>query len=151
FDIAIRRYEVVDGLIAYDDRKIPLNLRGENLRATMSLGRGRYTGDLASRRIRVMMAGYPPVEVDVAASFALNKSAIELKQVRITTGQSRAEFTGVLNDPRSPHGNLAVRSTVAIRDAVDLLHLPIARNGTATLDGQLSVALNDFGVTGKLT
>src|SRR5271165_6211343 len=30
-DVAIRRYEVVDGVVDYDNRIIPLNLRGENL------------------------------------------------------------------------------------------------------------------------
>src|SRR5207302_7985373 len=35
FNIAVRRYEVDDGLVVYDDRKIPLSIRGENLRAEM--------------------------------------------------------------------------------------------------------------------
>ncbi len=53
-NVAVRRYEVNDGLIDYDDRKIPLNLRGENLRAVMTydaqgpaVSRG-----LGSRRVR---------------------------------------------------------------------------------------------------
>jgi translocation and assembly module TamB len=151
-NVAIGRYEVNDGLIEYDDRKIPLNLRGENLRAAMSFDARRlsYAVELTSRRVRAMAAGYPPTEVDTSASFVISKSRIELKQLKIGTRQSRAELAGVLNDPRSPHGILAVKSTISIRDAAELFQLPVARTGSASFDGQLTVSLTDFSLSGRM-
>jgi translocation and assembly module TamB len=152
FDIAVRRYEVDDGLIEYDEHKIPLNLRGEDLRGEMSmdLRSTQYTGTIASRRIRAMIAGFSPVEMVASLSFALNRSRIEVKQLRLSTRQSKAELAGSLNDPRDPHGTLAFKSTIAVRDAVELFQLPVNRSGTALFDGQLSVSTTDFGIAGRL-
>ncbi len=153
FDIAVRRYEIDDGLIEYDDRKVPLSVRGENLRAEMSLDlrSSRYTGQITSRRIRAMVAGYASLELDASASFALSKSTIEIRRLQLGARQSRVEFSGTLGDPRSPHGTLAFKSTILARDAAELFQLPIARAGTASFDGQLSVSLADIGATGRVT
>jgi translocation and assembly module TamB len=155
FNIAVRRYEVDDGVLEYDDRKIPLNLRGENLRAAMSheLRASRYKGELTSRHVRAMIAGLPPIELDTTCAFILDKSKIELTQLRIATRQSRADLSGVLNDPRAPHGTLSIKSSISIREAADFFQLPIGRNGSATFDGQLSVSFTDpfqFGMNGRM-
>ena len=145
FDVAVGRYEIDDGLIDYDDHKIPLVVRGEDLRASLTLERRalRYKGELKSRRFRAMAAGYAPVEFDVAASFAIEKSKIELTQLRISTRQSRIDLAGVLNDPRAPHGTLGVKSNLSIREIADLLQLPVERAGSAAFDGQLVLSLAD--------
>lgn len=155
FDVAIRRYEVDDGLIDYDDRQIPLNLRGENLRAAMSYDpiRRDYTGSLISRHVRAMIAGYAPIELDTSATFLFDKSRIELKQLRIGTRQSRADLAGSLTDPRAPHGILSIKSALSIRDAVELFRLPVERTGSANFDGQLTIAFAkpfQFGMNGRL-
>src|ERR1700722_12003202 len=47
--LAVGRYEVNNGIFEYDDRQIPLNLRGEDLRLRMHLDKpGRYLGELDS-------------------------------------------------------------------------------------------------------
>jgi translocation and assembly module TamB len=154
FDIAIGRYEVTGGLVAYDDREIPLNLRGEDLEASMNYERSalRYRGEIKSRRVRTMIAGFPPLELDVAAAFVLDKSKIELSRVRVATRQSVADVTGVLNDPRAPHGTLAVKANLSVREAVDAFRLPIARTGTVAFSGQLALSTTDstqFAITGR--
>src|SRR5580658_10394772 len=47
--LAVRRYEVTHGVFEYDDRQIPLDLRGEDLLVRMRLeAGGRYRGELES-------------------------------------------------------------------------------------------------------
>src|SRR5277367_3333430 len=96
----------------------------------------RYSGDLVSRRVRVMAGGFAPIEVDLSAAFAIEASRIEIKRLRAATRESRAEVSGVLNDPRSPAGNLRVTATIAVREAVELFQLPVARAGSAAFDGR---------------
>jgi len=155
FEIAVRHYAVEDGVIEYDDRKIPLNLRGENLRAAMThdLRTASYKGQLASRHVRAMIAGFPPIELDTSATFILDKSKITLTQLRIGAGQSRADLAGVLNDPRTPHGTLSLKAAISVRDAANWFQLPVTRAGSAGFDGQLSISFGDpfaFGVSGRL-
>ena len=151
-NVAVRRYEVNDGLIDYDDRKIPLNLRGENLRAVMTYdAKGpRYRGELGSRMVRMMAGGFAPVEVDLSAAFGIEASRIEITRLRIATRESRADLSGVLNDPRSPAGSLRMTAAIAAREAAELFQLPIARTGSAAFDGRLAVSMQGFGINGRV-
>ena len=154
-NVAVRRYEVVNGVVEYDDRKIPLNLRGENLRATMNYDRRgpRYRGELAMRQVRLMAGGSLPLDLDTSTQFVIERSRIEFTRLRIATRQSRADLTGVLNDVRAPHGTFTVKATVAVRDAVAAFQLPIAPAGTAALDGQMTVSFGkvfEFSLNGRL-
>ena len=153
-DLAVRRYEIDDGVVEYDNRKIPMDLRGENLRVTLNYEARpeRYRVDLASRRLRIAAAGFSPVVLDTSAAFTLERSRIEVARLTLATPQSRAELSGALDDLRSPRGNFSIRAAIAIREAVDLFHLPAARTGTANFDGKVSIAFApalDFTVSGR--
>ncbi len=151
-NVAIRRYELNDGLVEYDESKIPVNVRGENLRGLMTYeARGlRYRGNLASKRVRVMAGGFAPIEVDLAAAFAIAASQIEITRLRVATRESHADVSGVLNDPRSPAGSLRMTAAISVREAVELFRIPIERTGSAAFDGRLLVSRQGFGITGRI-
>ncbi len=153
-NVAVRNYEVVDGVLEYDDRQIPLNIRGEDLRLQMKYDSAGplYRGDLASRNVRVSPAGYGPIQVDTAAAFTLDKSAIHFTRLHLATQESHADLTGVLYNPRAPHGTFEIKAAGAVREAASLFQLQIAHAGTATFDGKLSISFEkkfDFGMTGR--
>jgi translocation and assembly module TamB len=154
-DAAVRRYEVVDGLVEYDDKQIPLNVRGENLQASMRYERDGplYRGELASRHVRVMPGGLAPIEVDMAAAFTLARTRIQFTRLHLATKQSHADLTGTLNDPLNPHGVFTVKATAAVRELAELFRLPLARIGTAAFDGQMSISFANpfkFAMNGRL-
>jgi hypothetical protein len=138
---AVGRYEIVNGVLDYSDRVIPLNWRGEDLRVKMAYDpvNVRYRGDLAFRRARVMTAEFGPVDLEVAGEFAFDKSRIAISRLRINTKESRADLSGVLEDVRSPRGTLNVKSTISVREAIGIFRLPIAGAGKATVDGRRRV------------
>lgn len=152
-NLAVRRYEVIDGVLDYDSRTIPLNLRGEQLRITMAYEpRGpRYRGEL-SARARVI-AGVAPIEADTSLAFAFERSKIEISRLLVATRNSRAELSGILTNPRDPRGKLALRSVLAAKDAVQIFGAPIAPSGSGVFDGQLSIAFSqplEFEIAGRL-
>ncbi len=155
-NLAVRSYEIDDGLLEYDDRRVPLNLRGEDLRVQSSYEAAgpRYRGDIASRRVRVIVQGVGPVELDVAAAFALEESRIVFSRLRMATKESRFDLTGALEDVLAPHGEFNLKAAVGVREAVALFGLPVAPAGAATFDGRLSVSFAkgfDYGFTGRAT
>jgi translocation and assembly module TamB len=154
-DIAIRRYEVVDGLVEYNNRIIPLNLRGENLqiRADYDPTGLLVRGELSSRHVRVVGHGVGPLEVDASANFAIERSRIQFPRLRLTTRESRFDLAGTLENVEAPHGAFTLKANVPVREAVSLFQLPLASTGTATFDGRLSLSLSsqfDFSLRGRL-
>jgi translocation and assembly module TamB len=154
-DLAVGRYEIADGLLDYGYRRIPLNVRGENLRMKLEyeISSGRYRGDLAFQRVRVEPPGFAPIEVNADGAFAFDKSNIDISRLRISTKDSRADLSGTLADVRSPHGTLKVKSTVSVREAAQMFQLPIAHTGKASFDGQIALSLAsplDFTLSGRV-
>jgi translocation and assembly module TamB len=152
-NISIARYEVDDGALDYDQRRIPLSIRGEHLRAQMTYDRRgpRYRGELESSALRAMTAGAAPLSLNVSAAFAIDSGGIDVTSLRLSTKDSRAEISGRLNDPRNPHGTLRVRGTAALREAVEMFALPIAKTGSAAFDGQLAFSFTDVSIAGRLS
>src|SRR5215471_18121002 len=70
-DFTVRRYEIKDGLVEYDDRKIPLALRGEGLELRMDRRTPAYRAELSSRGVRVASGQFPPVDAALSAQFAV--------------------------------------------------------------------------------
>jgi translocation and assembly module TamB len=151
--LAVGHYEVTNGLFEYDDRQIPLNLRGEDLRVRMSLsGKDRYQGELESNRVRVIPDGAGPIEVSVSAAFTLDKAAIDISRLKIATKESRADLVGSLTNLRWPRGTFTVKATAATREIVKLFAIPIEPTGSATFDGKLNISFEkpfSFSMNGR--
>lgn len=140
--IAVERWSISNGLFEYDDRKIPLNLRGEGLEVQMNYNakKSLYAGELRSDRFRVVAEGVPPFEAGATATFEIERSRIDLSKIVIVAKDSRAELTGVLDNPRTPHGSFKVKAAVQARDAVRMFNVPLKPDGSGTFDGTLKVA-----------
>jgi translocation and assembly module TamB len=155
--LAVRRYEVINGIFEYDDREIPLNLRGEDLRVRMSYegvgtNPGRYLGELESNRIRLIADGVGPIEVSAAAAFTLDKSTIEVSRLKISTKETRADLVGSLTNLRWPRGTFTVKASTSVREAVTMFAIPIEPSGSATFDGRLNISFEkpfDFSLNGR--
>ena len=104
-NLKIRAYEITDGLVEYDGRRIPLHLKGEHLRARMSFEAQTpaYRGDVSTDSLQVTAEGYGPIPTSMSATFAIEKSRILLPQVHVATKESPADLSGTLDDPRAPH------------------------------------------------
>ena len=154
-NLGVGHYDVDDGILDFDDRVIPINLHGEQLRLRMDfeLQRLRYRGELASRRVRAALPQSGALDMDVESAFAFDKSRIEISRLRLATRESQVDLAGALDDVRSPHGTLHVRATASIREVAQRLKLPIGQTGTAKFDGQLAIAFSDwqnFTMAGKV-
>ncbi len=154
--LAVRRYEIVNGLFEYDGQDIPLNIRGENLLARMvyepSPTNPLYRGELESNRIRVIPGGAGPLEVDASAAFTLDKSKIDVTRLKVSTAESRADLAGVFTNLRRPHGTFTVKATASAREVVRLFALPIEPAGSAAFDGRLNISFDqpfEFSMNGR--
>jgi translocation and assembly module TamB len=153
-NIAIRHWDVTDGIFELDDRTIPLNLRGEGLVAKMNYDAAAswYTGELRSDRLRILFEGIAPFEVSASTTFNIERSRIALTKVTIVAKDSRAELTGTLENPRAPRGSFKVKAALQTRDAVRMFDVPLKPVGSGTFDGVLNIAFVkpfSFSLEGK--
>jgi len=153
--LAVGRYEVIDGMFEDDDRQIPLDLRGEDLRVRMryQTSTGRYQGELESDRVRFVTNVAGPLEVSAAAAFTLDKSTLDISRLKVTTKESRADLVGSLTNLRWPRGTFTVKASTSVRETVKLLSLPIDPTGSAAFDGKLYMAFEkpfDFSMNGRM-
>jgi translocation and assembly module TamB len=151
-NVAIGRYEIEEGVLDYDQRRVRFDLHGEHLSARMNYDvRGpRYSGEIASRALRIAMPGAGALEANLSAALAIDANGIDVKLLRLAWRDSRAELSGRLNDPRSLQGTLRVTAAMAIRDVAELLALPVARTGVAAFDGQLAFSFADASLAGRM-
>jgi translocation and assembly module TamB len=161
-NLRVGRYEIVDGVLDYDNRTIPLGFRGEDLKVRMDFDglRSRYRGELAFRHARVVTGGLNPIQLAIASTFQFDKTRIEIPALRASlersSGGSHVDVSGVLEDVRSPRGTLKLRSTISVRDALAIskTHVTgLAQSGSTAFEGQLAIALANasrFTLTGQL-
>ena len=156
---AVREYEVDDGYVDYDETRVPLRLRGENLRNRMShepgadLLQGRYRADVSTARLEVTPPGYPSIPAALSAAVTLERSRLTFSRLRISTKESRLDLTGAVDDMRAPHGVFTAHATAALHEMVSMFALRLEPVGAATFDGKVIVAFApkfDLGITGKL-
>ncbi len=142
-DLAVGRYEIVDGLVEFDDRELPVNLRGEDLRLEMNFEAAaqRYRGELASRHLHLAFPLATPVEFDTAATFTLERDQLSFTRLRLASGQTRVDLSGAVSGLRAPSGEFRVKALVATRDVVAMFSLPLEPVGSAAADGTLNVSL----------
>ena len=156
FKIKVGRYEAVDGMVEYGDRRFPIDFRGENLNLQASYERRapRYRGNVSTRRLTVTAPGIGLIAFDGSTAFTVDRSKIEFSGGRFTARQSRFEVAGVLEDFLAPRGNFTVKANIPIRDAVAQFHLPLEPVGVAAFDGRVAIAFKqppDYTVSGRLS
>ena len=144
-NLKVGEYEVVNGTMEYDEQRVPLNFRGQNLNLKMTYDATTpsYRGQFASDGVRIAPPGYDPVDSAVNTDFVLEQNRVRLERLHWTAQGSAADVTGTLEDMRAPHGTLAVRASSPLRDIVREFKLPIDPSGSATFNGNLAVSFGE--------
>ncbi|HYK58256.1 MAG TPA: translocation/assembly module TamB domain-containing protein [Bryobacteraceae bacterium] len=144
-DLAVRRYEVNDGVVEYDNRKTPLGVRGEGLQLRMRYDRKTpaYHADLNSRGVRVASGEFAAVDAALAAQFAVERSRVVVSRLSLSTRQSQMELSGELRDLRRPRGSFDVKAKAAVRDLVTTFSIPLQPVGTTEFKGRVNIDFTD--------
>jgi len=119
-DLAVGNFELRNGLVAFADRKTPLDARGENLRARLlyNLARPAYTGEINISPLR--LGG---VDVDVRLPLTLEKDRIALNNARLATARSQLNLSGAVDHLTDPRGSARVAGRVALDEVKQALRL----------------------------
>ena len=157
-DLAVRHYEIADGVLEVDARRYPLQVRGEDLILAMDYRTARlrganYKGTIASRQISFSSEDAVPTSASLNGAFLLDATHVEFSKLRLASGQSRADLSGSFTNPRSPKGRFTVKAVVAASDLTPYFPETVAVKGAVNFDGDLAVALGekfDYTISGRV-
>lgn len=144
-DLAVGKFDLRDGAITFADRKTPLDLRGENLRAALGFNAltSRYTGELDVSPLYVNK-----LRVDVKLPVTLDKDRITLTNAILHTQKSQATITGAVEHLVSPRSNAHVAARVALDEMNQLAAagLPLDTvHGPGLLNADITASMDDGG------
>lgn len=155
-NLKIGEYRIENGVIEYDDRSVPLNLRGQNLQARMDYlpATPAYHGTLSSDAIHVTPSGYAPFDAGIDTEFTLEANRVQFARLHLTAPGTSVDLSGTLDDLRNPRGTLSLNATTSLNEVIREFRLGIDASGTATFNGNLALSFENeftYQVTGNLS
>ncbi len=153
-DLAIKRFQIVDGTAQVAARRIPLNVVGENVRAQVfyEAGPPRYRGEVSLQQLSVAALGRAALPLDVNASLVLAENRLEIRSAHVGLRDSSIDFHGELADFVSPRATLLYNARIQMKDIVPELRVAqIPGRGSVAVSGTASMAGTEtFTLNGKL-
>jgi translocation and assembly module TamB len=126
-DLAAGRFELTNGLLVFDQRKQDLNLRGNNLRATLdwNILRQSYQGQVSMEPFYVVSGRNTPVTFKVTLPVVLARDRIDVQNAAITTPQTSLQINASIEDMKNPKTSARVNGHVALADLKNAGLLPL--------------------------
>ena len=151
FALSISRFEVRRGELIWGDQRMPLDFALRDVSADMSysLFRGVYEGNVLLGKADTAFSGYRPIAWTAEAHFALGKSRIQLRSLKATSGRSRLQATGQVENFRQPKVVADYDLSLDLAEAAAIIRHPEVRRGVLQLTGHGSWSAEDFSSIGK--
>ncbi len=157
FDLAIERAELSNGLLLYNDRKIPFSLAADKLAVGLTflpnveLARREYDANIRIGALSTDLKGSAPLISNAETQIALHPNNADIKVLRWSSPHSRLEASGKIADLHDPRITLNYNAAINVIEAARLLKLPTLRNGILDISGNARYHGSDYTATGKLS
>ena len=139
-DLAVTKIDLKSGWLRYADRKIPLEVQGENLQAHLDYDiRGpSYRGALSMNKVNLESGKTLPIVFDLDTRHrTLQQSRSDRVSARCR-GQHRSKGNRVHQWLQNPRIDFDVQANASLADIGRPLRLPIQHTGRAVFNGKLS-------------
>ncbi|HUJ95103.1 MAG TPA: translocation/assembly module TamB domain-containing protein [Terriglobales bacterium] len=152
FSLSIENLQVRRGELILADQKIPLDFTTHDVSADMTYSflRRRYETNLLLGKVDTMLDGYRPVAWTAEAHFFLSFNSVEVKSLKMTSGRSRLEARGKINDFRQPRIEGDYDLTLDLAESASVARNRDLRGGTVHATGHGAWSTQDFSSAGQL-
>lgn len=151
--LKVQHFELRNGTAVVRGERVPFDVRGDNLVANFNYEPAgpAYRGHVSSRELHWEGFGIRPVAFDFDTDVVLNQDRLQIAKATVTTGQSRLDAAGVLENWTDPRLDISFDSNVLIADMASVVSLPMESTGAATVRGRGWITARDFSVDGQMT
>jgi translocation and assembly module TamB len=154
-DLAIRRFELTNGLVNLAAHRHELNVRGNNLRAQISYNilKEEYRGQVSLQPIYVVSGRNTPVNFTVNLPLELSRNRIDVHDASIASSASAITISALIEDLRNPKLSGHATGHIALADLKNAADVPLSLKGKNVpsmidLDANASTANNSIEVAG---
>jgi translocation and assembly module TamB len=138
--LAIRQFRIENGLVEINERRVPLDVRGENLTAHLSYERAgpRYSGAVSVRQLHLTphFATIPPMDADF--SVALEGNRLSIGAGRFATAGSAGQGTASVENLLAPRVSASFEARLSLKELLKAVKSPAAGSGNVQVTGKYS-------------
>ncbi len=151
FALSISRLEVRRGEMIWGDQRIPLDFALRDVSADMSysLFRRRYDGNILLGKADTSFSGYRSFAWTAEAHFSLGSNRIELQSLKATSGRSRLQAKGRMENFSQPKVDGDYDMSLDLAEAAAIARRPEIHRGAIQLTGHGSWSGQEFSAIGK--
>jgi len=153
FEMHIRRLQIAEGWILYNDTKTPITVHGGDLKfgidAGGALDHPLYFGNLDWQTMQFTSKKYAPLPVGLSAKFTLWRDGFTLEQGVLSAGRSRIDAQAEMNSFLNPQWSFRYRGWVDLLDFRETFREPSVPTGRVDLRGEGQFAGGQFKGSGS--
>lgn len=142
FDLGIRHFALNSGEVDYNDETIPLaaDLHDVRTQVQFNVAKQAYKGSLSYDRGRITARQLAPFDHRAQVEFEANRSAVSIKSLKLSTGDTLLTAEGLLNDYSNPSVQASYQAVLFTPDLARVLDLPSIPRGLVHTSGSLQYA-----------
>lgn len=156
FELEVNRAEVHDGVAMVNERSTPFDATANKLGVTVTYipamglrGRERYQATLHVEDLTTKRGGEAQGHSTIDAQAELERNRVNLRSMRVQTGDSHLDLNGSLANFADPAWKLQVKGGVELKQVEALTDLPGLNRGQVKIDVQGNGSGSKFAVDGK--
>ena len=139
-DLRVKKVELTDGWILYNDVRTPLAVEGSDFRLALNSGGSAaqpiYVGMLDWKDLQFAAKRYVPVPVNLSTKFTIQRDGFTVEQALVGAGRSRADVQAELTSYSNPNWKFKYRAWVDLLDFRKTLRSPLTPAGKVDVRGE---------------
>ncbi|HSE49062.1 MAG TPA: translocation/assembly module TamB domain-containing protein [Terriglobales bacterium] len=153
FELQVDHAEIVDGMLLFNDHRIPFNFSGNDVKAEMGydLFAQRYNGKFEIGQMDARYTNFLPVRSNLQVEFSLARSTAELKALHWASAKSRIDASGSMENFNDPRIKAAYQVSLDLAELGAISRTPQLRSGKLAAGGQGTYTVADISTSGRVT
>ena len=146
-DLKIQHFELHDGFAEYNSQRIPLDVQGNRLQASIRYEAAgpRYVGELSSRQVRISSPRLKvPASLNVDAKVALERNQLQVMHANLEGEGSKFTLDGLVRGLSAPHADFTLTASAPVKWLNTTFGLPLEPSGVVSFQGKGSLETNPF-------
>ncbi len=117
-DLAVRHAAINGGLVQFADRKVPLNVHGDNLHTVLAYRYAgpHYVGAISMSPMVLQSANNPKLPVNVNIPFEIAANGLSIDGATFETPASRIDFTAAAHNLNAPRGFVRLSGRLSLAE-----------------------------------
>ena len=153
FNVRIERVELRNGSASINDRRVPLELKGQNLAFLLQYvlpaeGGAAYVGNLGWNQVELDLQRDVPLRFDLSAKFVLHHDSFELDELVWKSLQSELNLRAELPSFARAEWNMHYRGRLSLEDVRKIFREPLTPDLLADFSGDAQYRSGDWTGSG---